>query len=396
MSGRIGGTGEKIKSPGLEATLSHEFPMNQIKTADIPEGANSQEIWTIFDEIYQIMEEGDEVYFDITHAFRSISMMTLAVLNYARVLKNIQIKGIYYGAFENQFADEEGRKIAPILDVTPFVSIFDWTNAANSFIKFGHGGPINALCVQSRSEEPWMRPFGEIANLTNAVDASMGKYITGRKLPNQNTSYKSSIYNAYLNFKNKTVEVDAPEWIAAMVNPLFEKVKEKASAFDHPDSVGIGWAAVEWSIDNNMVQQGFTALQETIITFMCQHYALAEDDYLEYHNREHISKSFTSIIKKNPKNCSKFERNRAIDSLDTDHYFSKCSSRQLDLLNRFMYEVPDTLIAKFNDIRKIRNQMSHFGFNDEFKTYGKIKENLEDYYHIVRDILEHYERFKRK
>lgn len=91
------------------------------------------------------------------------------------------------------------------------------------------------------------------------------------------------------------------EGIAAMVNPLFEKVKEKASAFDHPDSVGIGWAAVEWSIDNNMVQQGFTALQETIITFMCQHYALAEDDYLEYHNREHISKSFTSIIKKIPR-----------------------------------------------------------------------------------------------
>jgi len=40
--------------------------------------------------------------------------------------------------------------------------------------------------------------------------------------------------------------------------------------------------------------------------------------------------------------------------------------------------------------------MIPFGFNDEFTTYGKINENLEDYYHIVRDILKHHERFNRK
>ena len=47
-----------------------------------------------------VIDEGEEIYFDITHGLRNIPMLVMAILEYAKVTKGILIGGIYYGAFE--------------------------------------------------------------------------------------------------------------------------------------------------------------------------------------------------------------------------------------------------------------------------------------------------------
>ncbi len=41
----------------------------------------------MFSEIYDVIDEGEEIYFDITHGLRNIPMLVMAILEYAKVTK---------------------------------------------------------------------------------------------------------------------------------------------------------------------------------------------------------------------------------------------------------------------------------------------------------------------
>ena len=56
------------------------------------------------------------------------------MLQYAKFLKKIDVKAIYYGAWEVR--DTE-KNMAPVFDLTVFNEILDWSAAANDFITFG-------------------------------------------------------------------------------------------------------------------------------------------------------------------------------------------------------------------------------------------------------------------
>ena len=56
-------------SIGLKSELeARGIPLPEPVT--IPDGKNEQEIWTIFQTIFQQLQKGDCVYLDITHGFR--------------------------------------------------------------------------------------------------------------------------------------------------------------------------------------------------------------------------------------------------------------------------------------------------------------------------------------
>ncbi|MDY0388263.1 MAG: TIGR02221 family CRISPR-associated protein, partial [Methanolobus sp.] len=80
--------------------LHHKIKYTVEPVFNVPTGITESDVWDVFDTIYEQLEENDEVYFDITHSFRSIPMLCMVLLNYAKYLKNITVKGIYYGAFE--------------------------------------------------------------------------------------------------------------------------------------------------------------------------------------------------------------------------------------------------------------------------------------------------------
>ena len=89
--------------PGLKKTLENlqekeKFDFN-FKPVKIPTGYSEKEIWEIFNLFVKEIEKNDNVYFDITHGFRYQQMLVMNILNYAKVLKNINIKSIDYVLF---------------------------------------------------------------------------------------------------------------------------------------------------------------------------------------------------------------------------------------------------------------------------------------------------------
>ena len=107
---------------GLGEILKNKYG-DSIEIVDIADGKTEDEQWEIFSTIFENIKDDEEIVFDITHGFRTIPMLAFAVLNYARVLKNISLNSIYYGAFEAKYDDGT----VPIWNCTSYIDIMDWT-----------------------------------------------------------------------------------------------------------------------------------------------------------------------------------------------------------------------------------------------------------------------------
>ena len=73
----VGKTREGIEREGLKAESEKMNLPFELAPIDIKDGKNEDEIWEIFNTIFRQRKEGDEVYFDITHAFRYLRMLQL-------------------------------------------------------------------------------------------------------------------------------------------------------------------------------------------------------------------------------------------------------------------------------------------------------------------------------
>ena len=103
-------------------------------------GVDSEQIFDNFNIILNLqdtLKDGDEVYIDITHSFRSNAMWMFLVMNFITDLmdKNIEIKMISYGMFE--IADRTSN-ITPIIDLNAFYKLLKWIKGAQSFKNYGN------------------------------------------------------------------------------------------------------------------------------------------------------------------------------------------------------------------------------------------------------------------
>lgn len=72
---------------GLTTAFQRIAPEANVKLVEMESRQDEQANWRLFDCILNEIREGDTIYFDITHSFRSIPFVALIVLNYARFVK---------------------------------------------------------------------------------------------------------------------------------------------------------------------------------------------------------------------------------------------------------------------------------------------------------------------
>lgn len=149
-------SGEPLE--GLESAFRHIVSEASASAVDIESSQDEAANWHLFDAILQTIQEGDEIYFDITHSFRSIPFVALIVLNYARFVKKATIGKMVYGIFEQLGPPQEVDKLAPeerlvlLIDVTNMVTLLDWTNGVDSFMRSGDTSLIQQL-TKRRAEQ---------------------------------------------------------------------------------------------------------------------------------------------------------------------------------------------------------------------------------------------------
>lgn len=114
---------EKV-SDGLQSRLEGL----SVTEINIPDGGSEAELWEIFQAIGDHVEDGDTLYVDVTHGFRSLSIVLLTALDYLRLAKGVTIAQVSYGAWEAGQL-EDGLRVSPTFDLTPFFVLREWTAA---------------------------------------------------------------------------------------------------------------------------------------------------------------------------------------------------------------------------------------------------------------------------
>ncbi len=355
--------GRPLQREGLKRGLESLHLKANILTKDVPEGRSEEEMWGIFDVVFSQINDGDEIVFDITHAFRSLPLLVIIILNYARVLKDIKISGIYYGAFESlgtkpdvERMDIKDRNV-PIFNLTPFAHLFNWTDAIDDFLTYGDANDINRLTKEEIT--PILRDTGgkdKDAKNLNTLGVQLEKLTKSIQTSRSFSLIRDFDFNNLRELISRNKKSTLKPF-----NPLLDRISDKIKKFDNND-IKNGYSAVEWCIEHNLIQQGYTILQETMITeIVANNFGM--DKIANREKRELVSQAFnikqrgiTEVEWKEPAKSNKEDVQRIINGLD------------------------DNLVKIYDSISQYRNDINHAGFVDNRHKPEDLKRQLKAYY----------------
>lgn len=351
-------TKQTINNIGLKQQLEALNLPCKIIPISIPDGKNENEIFEIFNLIYQQIEYDDEVYFDITHSLRYLPMLIMVLCNYSKFMKSAHVKSITYGNWENR---DRQKNEADIVDLISLSQLQDWSYAAGNFIENGNANQLVYLSKQAtslmRQEYGSTTTVNAISNLINNLDSLVKelRLCRGKDIYNNKTisvlKDKLSVINESLSL-NK--ESDSPLY------PIIDKIANSFDSFStERQTVYNGFKAAKWCLDHHLEQQALTILKENITSYLCQKIDL---DVVELGNRELVDSAVYLLVNhKSIDECKKPSLTNSQQQLNESEQdeIIKC---KLDLIDRLMQNAEVVQLVDYIDkINTIRNDINHAG-----------------------------------
>ena len=396
---------------GLEQQLRDKYPeyYEKLEVIDISDGVKKEQIDEIFQKMYECIRPKsedfqDEIIFDITHSFRSIPMLAITVLNYARVLKECTLKGIYYGAYEAAPRDVVDVKRAPIFDLTTYDEILQWTSAADAFMRYGNAQQMREV-YNSRMKNASIaerKELGSIDKVIKGMEYLSDAISTGRgldvkkaaeKMPDKVSAKHAdqrSIRNSYqmLERKCENLEPETSQKIKPLY-PLLEKARKTYRCFDKQENYQIGIEMVRWSLENHMTQQGYTALEETIKTFLC--YCFELDDTSET-NRDKIVGALLNGIGHYIKDRSASAQVKEMDVWEYLRTDRDCKDftigEKAETYKGMVERIPEDYAKLTQQVKDRRNDINHMGFRPNPATSEQLRNDLEKYFSRFEELVQ--------
>ncbi|WP_456083137.1 TIGR02221 family CRISPR-associated protein [Leptotrichia sp.] len=303
---------------------------------EIGKGEDEGEIWAIFQKIYDVLEENDEVTFDVTHSYRFLPILGLLLLQHAKFLKNIKVKKLCYGAFEMKYKmknENEEIDVSPIMDLTSFSKLQDWSLSGYSFVNTGMAANFTDLAKK------------EFKSTSKNID--MDK-INLEKISKKLENIALDLYtNRGINIVEGHQIADIKKKMKEMKKDLYppftlviDKMEKDISNFKVKNVYNVFYA-VEWCIEKKLFQQGITMLQEGLITFLLDKVNI---DYKNKENREEFS-NFIGL-----ENAKEYKG----DIQKMNDIVSELGKKQIEF---------QKLKSLYCNIKNIRNDINHGGFN---------------------------------
>ena len=241
----------------------------QIVEVDIPDGKSEAELWEIFEAISEVVQEGDEIAFDITHSFRSLPMIALLTIAYLKQVKGVKVQHVVYGVYE------KGKHEAPILDLTPFANLLDWLAAAKMFMATGDSSELGRLIQEVQNDAYRNRgAYGEnlpraLKNFGMALEEVSNDLLLAR-VPN----LPKSVIN--LIEKQKRASAEVSDWTPPLTL-LLDKIAATYAPFQD-DSLPTQAKLIRWYLNHNHIVQATTLAREWVVSYYAQQKSLSRDD----------------------------------------------------------------------------------------------------------------------
>ena len=234
----------------INDSINTKLNSNGSKCYLIDYGLNTEELWENFNKYLEILEEikdGDIVYIDISHAFRSLALMSFLMVQFGHGIKNKKFKigGIFYGMLE---ATEDG--ITPIVDLKIFYDLMEWIKAIDAFKNYGHADLLVKLFDSEDSIKPQTKEiFNKFdINLSMANMSALKAFIENAKrvLPIMKRS------------NNHIVRLISPD------------ILEFVERLDKPKISDFQLELAQWFYDNKNYALSYIILVEALVTKECE------------------------------------------------------------------------------------------------------------------------------
>ncbi|ELS34191.1 MULTISPECIES: TIGR02221 family CRISPR-associated protein [Pseudanabaena] len=330
----------------------------RIQALDIPTGIDTSEMWQTFEIIAAEIPEGESVIFDITHGLRSLPFLVFLFAAYFKAAKNVTIKSIYYGALELRAGE-----IAPVIDLSEFISMIDWITATTRFTEMGNG---QALVDLLRNEMPtteelrdrpdWSDLSGSLENTASAIETiSLALSITrpievmasASKLEATLKRSADAFGQRARPFQLLSDRVVAEYGQFALERPIQKDVIRQ--------NLEIQRETIEWYIERNYIVQALTLAREWLVSVVAYWFDL---DILDYRgSREPIEDALHRLRHKfHPKGREFVSKGNG--------YFDEL----VDLPNA------RAIATLWKELANLRNDLAHCGMNKRPMLATKMRE----------------------
>ncbi|MGQ9842574.1 MAG: TIGR02221 family CRISPR-associated protein [Spirochaetota bacterium] len=354
------------QKPGLKEVLATKYPSLQVCDVAIPDGTNEEQIWKIFSTIINTIQNEDEILVDVTHAFRAIPMLAIVMINYLQIVRRVKFKGLYYGAIESlgTIADvakmELKERNAPVIDLSSFVKLLEWTNAIHDFVVNGKSTILTKLVndaikpvrIETKGKD---KIVTDISNVIEKIDAMTKnlEYCRGKNIFEFNYN---ELYKKIDELAKTNITIASIEPLALLFDLLLQKMELFKNYEDIVDAKK-GIAASMWCMEHGLIQQSITILQESLISIILIKNKL---DYTNYDFREMVSTAF--YIKRR--------------NLDEDKWDKKAKENK-EIVNKLLNDtILISLLNQYDSLTQLRNDVNHCGFRENAANIRTIKNNI--------------------
>jgi CRISPR-associated DxTHG motif protein len=239
---------------------------------DIPDGKNEAELWEIFEAISEVVQEGEEIVFDITHGFRSLPMIAMLTIAYLKQVKGVKVQYVLYGAYE---ARNDKDQVAPVFDLTPFADLLDWLAAAKMFTATGDSSELGQL-IQEIQDDAYRNREAYGENLPRALKnfgAALAEVSDDLLLARVSNLPKSV---RKLAERQSAANTEVPQW-ARQLTLLLDKIAATYAPFQD-DSLPTQAALIRWYLNHNHIVQAMTLAREWVVSDYARQKSLSRDD----------------------------------------------------------------------------------------------------------------------
>jgi CRISPR-associated Csx2 family protein len=241
---------------------------------------NEYNITRLF-EIEKLFENGDKLYLDISHGFRSLPIVLTSVLNFIinNSNKKLILEHISYGMFE---VSHEMNHVSPIINLDIIMQLNKTLNAAHEFKEYGNGYIFaDLLEMTNKSISSIIKSFSDSKSLNHIYDLKNKiQQLNGLNYENLNSIQRVTIIPVIKDFTSR-----------------FEKAKHD-SHFQYEVS--------KWMFDNKQYGSASIALIESLITKVCEMERWSTDNLK---NRDN-AKTLIVLSGKSEKNLKKELKNK--------------------------------------------------------------------------------------
>jgi len=340
----------------------------QIEEHDIEAGFSEEEIWGIFETVYAKLQTDDQIYFDVTHAFRSIPLFSIVLFNYSKFMMDTRLVSIMYGAFEKlgpAYKVKEQpieQRVAPVIDLTNIARLQEYNQIASSLTEFGKVKQLKEAIAsnQESASDQTIRNLAEsISELDEYIATIDLKELKSGKFIRKFRSY-------YKNIRKKKILVKP---ISNILDELYQETED----FTEENSYRNIEAAINWTIKHDMLMQAYPLAAEYIIL-------RTSDMFSEQKPAKLSSKQFRVFVS-------------SILGMPDEDFLSRNWKDVLGEYPEVADELADDFLVKelrpmYDVIRRSRNSLAHG--NGAIK-YNELKRGIPDIIKCIRYLNAEYE-----